>query len=311
MIARYLPARSFVGFAMRIDCRTRLFVICLCCFTAQLCAQDVGSLVLTKRLDYSEAKDRIEVGPDEIAHIISAKGDRLEVEVGRRHGWINRDDAVTVDDAVSYFTSEIRAHPKNTWNWIGRAAMYRRLKEYDKSIADWTTVLELNSLSESRFQTLDSRAYVYRLQGKTDLAINDHNEQIRLFPEHSEGYRGRGAVREVSGDWKGALTDYQMAMKVVPESSAPHYDLSRVYGLCPDQTLRDPEKAVFHGRIAVGLSRFNNPDSLTQLATIYAEQANFEKAVQYQSMAVSLSRGAERQVAEKMLEDFRARAPSQ
>ncbi len=92
----------------------------------------------------------------------------------------------------------------------------------------------------------------------------------------------------------------------MPESESAHFNLASIYAKCPDILLRDREKAIYHGRIACGLSNFKNPVFADLVATVYAEKGNFQEAERFETYAFGTSKNDEHEKARKKLEEYRS-----
>ena len=58
-------------------------------------------------------------------------------------------------------------------------------------------------------------------QGKYQRAIQDHDEQIRLHPNHAAAYLGRAAAKESLGDKQGAAEDRKRSEELKGGPSNP------------------------------------------------------------------------------------------
>ena len=133
-----------------------------------------------------------------------------------------------------------------------------------------------------------------------DKALADYNEYIGREPRNAVVYVHRGQARRLKHDYDKALADYDEAIRLDPTFVDALDGQAWLWATCPDAKYRDGRKAVDSAIEACELSQWKNPISLDVLATAYAEQGDFEKAVQYEEKA---SRIAAHPSARKQRED--------
>jgi len=85
-----------------------------------------------------------------------------------------------------------------------------------------------DALREYESQLKDNPENVYAMRGKAQalmqmgknvLALNTYNDAIRREQQFGVTYANRGILRDRMGDYKGALADYEMALKLAPETA--------------------------------------------------------------------------------------------
>ncbi len=144
--------------------------------------------------------------------------------------------------AIAWLDSAIKLSPANAGYWINRGAAKLEKKDKAGASADFEEALKLdpeNSLAMHNLSTLKGateteasekllteaieknkglpyprteRAYL-RLQ-KNDFkgALEDYDEAVRLEPNQEENYINRGLVKEKMKDFQGALNDFSKAI---------------------------------------------------------------------------------------------------
>jgi tetratricopeptide (TPR) repeat protein len=63
-----------------------------------------------------------------------------------------------------------------------------------------------------------NRGNAYHSKGDYDRAIADYNKVIELNPKHAEAYNNRGATHEKKQDHRKAIADYRAALSIDPSS---------------------------------------------------------------------------------------------
>jgi tetratricopeptide (TPR) repeat protein len=110
--------------------------------------------------------------PIRLAEILRAQGLATEADAALRH-------------LIATFTEAIRAEPKITQLWIGRAMCYRALAEYTEAVADCTKAVELEP---GDWATWSHRASVYALSGHPELAEADIAKAMEHADQNAVAY---------------------------------------------------------------------------------------------------------------------------
>lgn len=97
-----------------------------------------------------------------------------------------------------------------------RGRSYHALGQYDKSIADYGRIIELNPYFA---QVYVSRGHAYRAQGRLDLAIKDYGQVVELAPQKPDGYLFRAEAYIEQGNHDEALADQSKLVEMAPEDS--------------------------------------------------------------------------------------------
>jgi tetratricopeptide (TPR) repeat protein len=109
-----------------------------------------------------------------------------------------------------------------------------------------TRALRNNRNAHHRAQLLDTRGHAYDDLGQMERAIADYGAAMRLWPEYGGPYIDRANLRMEAGDYRGAITDYDDLIRVIPGATA--FDLRcwarAMAGLELDQALADCERAI-------------------------------------------------------------------
>ena len=189
------------------------------------------------------------------------------------------------DLAIAHFTRAIELEPKAPAGYFYRGLAYREKKEYDKSISDFTVAIRLEPKPAPGYY---NRGVVYTLKKDFEKALKDFHESVRLEPDTAIPYVGRGLAYEEIKEYEKAVEDYTTAIRLDPKSPAGHNNLAWLRATCPNPKWRDGKKAVELAKKACELSGWKAWHELNTLAAAYAENGDFNEAVEWQRKAIEL-----------------------
>jgi serine/threonine-protein kinase len=120
-----------------------------------------------------------------------------------------------------------------------------------------------------------------------------------------------GQVFQQQGRYAEAEGTYLAASKARPDSFAVYELVARLLATCPDDKVRDGERAVEYATAACERSDWKNPFCLDTLAAAYAEAGQFDEAVRHQTRALGdpKLKGDLRTAATERLELYRQKKP--
>ena len=234
-------------------------------------------------------------------------------------GWINRDDVVLLDEAVDYFTKQVKQN-RNSDAYHQRAVMWVAMKKYDQAVSDFDDALKRDPQNAVLY---NARGNALRITGKLDRALSDFNEVIRRNVRHPAVYTNRGLVWFDKGEYDQALADYTKALRLDSKfapawegggtarraqgnyfkavqnfnkavEADPDFHLARnnlawVLATCPDSSVRDGKKALEHATRACELTGFQDAGYLDTLAAAHADERQFDDAVKRVKEAILLA----------------------
>lgn len=200
-----------------------------------------GKLILLRSGGVSSGKPGISgieaTGPLLTANYVykvrAEKGEFVEL-VG--FGWISKSDAVTVDDAVTFFTAEIKKRPKDADLYGRRGLAHLSTGQTDFAFGRGSNApahidAALADLDEAiRLAPKDVGWWNFhgwaRLQQRDyDKAAEDYTKAIELDPKSTAAYQGRGTAWRAKKEYDKAIEDYTQALKLEPKQ--PHLLISR------------------------------------------------------------------------------------
>jgi len=192
------------------------------------------------------------LGVNIVAAVQRLEGDHIWIKANGAGdvpvGWVNKKNAILLDDAIPYFTSPTEHNPKDWDAYLRRAESERALNQGEAAIADYTRAIEL------------------------------HPDESFLFLRRGRSLRTMKACPQ-------AAADFEKAADLKPLWAELYNQAAGVYVDCPDTTHRDPEKAIALIEHAIALD-VEHPAYLTVLALAYFRSGMLEKAVVTQRQAL-------------------------
>ena len=196
------------------------------------------------------------LGVNIVAVVQRVEGDRIWIKANGAGdaavGWVNKSDAVLLDQAIPHFTARLEHDPGDWDAYLRRAESEHALNQREAAIADYTHAINLNP-----------------------------NEPF-LFLRRGRSYRAMGACPEAAGD-------FEQAARLRPQWAELYNQAAGVYVDCQDPARRDPEKAIALIEHAIALD-IEHPTYLTILALAYFRSGQLEKAVITQRQALESPR---------------------
>ncbi len=278
----------------------------------------VGQIVLPKPAETADQQGA-KPGPRLIILPMPVKaidGDRLSVG----ESWILKKDALSLDQAIDYYSEEIRRNPKDAAAWTqrglassakgdpvkavkdfteslrlgmtdvsayaGRGAAFLASGDIDSAIKDLTKALEIDPRNAAVYS---DRGIAWTCKAEYDKAIKDLSESIKLNPGNPLAFSARAEAWKIKGDFAKSAEDYATTAGLDPKDSDAHNECAWILATCPVANVRNGAKAVEHATKACELEDWKNGDFLETLAAACAEQGDFAKAIKWQTQAIDLA----------------------
>lgn len=132
------------------------------------------------------------------------------------------------DPAIDDFNRAVELDPNNPLVYVNRGMAYLQKTSYDTAIADLTKAISFGGVTAEDYYTLDYRALAYIRKGDLNAALGDLNQSLMLNPQQDYGYYLRGVIYKNRGNTAQARTDFQMALRLNPNSKLAQDELAKL-----------------------------------------------------------------------------------
>ncbi len=177
---------------------------------------------------------------------------------------------------VRLYDEAVKRHPDETRFFNIRANAHAALQQHDQALAYYEQALRLNPGDQVIHR---ARSVAYYQMGDYDRAIADLDIAVKASPE-GVNYYLRGRAYHAKGEFQTALADYEKAAEATPTYAPTYFDLAWLLATCPDDSIRDPQKA----RMYNNKPPDKHPERFIVLAAAYAELGHFDQAIRVEKM---------------------------
>jgi len=244
----------------------------------------------TIRVEYQGAERKVAL---DIWRVEQADGPRLRIRAEKLgvFGCASAEQVIPLENAIAYFTDQIRDHPRDAFAYVMRASVWRDKKELDRALVDCDQAIRIDPRNAIAY---DNRAAVWLEKKDCDRAIADFNTAIQLDPMNATAYSARAAIRYSKGEFDQAI---QLDDRLV----SPLICRAWIWTFCPDTNYRDGKKAVESATKACELTEWKDADNLGILAAAYGQTGDFVAAAKWRTRANALSSGIRKKILGKTL----------
>jgi tetratricopeptide (TPR) repeat protein len=204
-------------------------------------------------------------------------------------GWIKEEDALSADEAVEYFSEQIKLNPTEPAFLNNRGRVWDEKKEHDKAIADYEKAAALRPDDPTTHNNLGT---AYQLKGDHASAIKHFDAALQSDPTDATVYYNRGRANQYSLNYGAAAKDYADSVRVDPNYLPGYNNAAWLAATCPDEMYRDPKLALDLAQRAVAITQGKVWEVLDTLAAAQAANGDYEAAVKTSEEAINLGSDA-------------------
>jgi tetratricopeptide (TPR) repeat protein len=158
-------------------------------------------------------------------------------------GWLPKEQAIPLDDAIAYFSQRLRFNDQDVVALAHRGRAWSEDGELERALKDLNEAIRLEPYNSI---WLRNRGMVYDELRQYDSAIRDYSEAIRLNPRDALVYNDRGLAYKAKKDYDLAIRDYSLAIRLDPRLSDVYFNRGNAYRAKKehDQAVRDYTEAI-------------------------------------------------------------------
>jgi len=176
--------------------------------------------------------------------------------------------------------------PNNVQILYNRGFVNAALGQYEMAVRDYSTVIQVRPDFSAAYK---GRAKASALMQHYESAVRDLSKLIQLQPQDADAFYTRGKIHQTQGQTKKALDDYTKVIQLLPKHVMAHNNAAWILATSSQKNIRDAKRAVASAQQACSTSQADRYDLLDTLAAAYAEDKQFQKAVESQTKAITLA----------------------
>ena len=182
-----------------------------------------------------------------------------------------------LDEAIAEFKKELQIQPEfvEAHNNLGIALTSKG--ELDGALAHFQKALELDPQLPKVHHNI---ATILLRQGQLDQAVAHLQKELQVNPASAEAHNDLGIAWSQQGRIDQAISEWQKTLELQPGNLNAYCNLVWVFATFPDDAIRSGAKAVALGEHALQLSGEKDPRIYRLLAAAYAENRQFDKAIE-------------------------------
>ena len=188
--------------------------------------------------------------------------------------------------AKSHLDKALALKPNNVQILYKRGFVNAALGQYEMAVRDYSAVIQVRPDFSAAYK---GRAKASALMQHYKSAVRDLSKLIQLQPQDADAFYTRGKIHQTQGQMKKALDDYTKVIQLLPNHLMAHNNAAWILATSSQQNIRDAKRAVASAQQACNTSQSDRYDFLDTLAAAYAEDKQFQKAIESQTKAIALA----------------------
>ena len=160
--------------------------------------------------------------------------------------------------------------------------LFSSLEDYMTELRD----LKLAQPEKAAFIARQAGMEIARTQMHLGIQLLDH--AVHFEPENTEHLYARAVLKQSSKQYLMAINDYELIINRQPNHTRAKAALAWLLSAAPDETLRNPAKAIQLAKSVCDQTEHQAPEALDVLATAFAASGNYYAAIEAAERALSL-----------------------
>jgi protein O-mannosyl-transferase len=191
-----------------------------------------------------------------------------------------------IEQAVAHCLEAVRLQPNDPDEHVALGNALMAKEDLDGATAHYRAALSLYPDDVNAHYNLGN-ALLWK--GKVDDAIRHFEKAVQLQPALTEAHIKLGNIFTKRGDTRDAIFHYEAVLKASPDLPVAQTNLAWVLASCSDVSLRGGGRAVQLAEAANRSFDGKNAVVLHTLAAAYAQDGQFDKAVETAQRALDLA----------------------
>ncbi|XZE32543.1 tetratricopeptide repeat protein [Pirellulaceae bacterium SH501] len=178
-----------------------------------------------------------------------------------------------------------------------RADIASATQDFEAAITDYRALIaRVPAGTPQREELLMKLGIVFWQSNRHSQALRILDQVLQANDANWQAHRLQGEILLSQGEHADAVIAYEKALNLMPEAVSSEIrssllnNLSWLLATSPIDEVRDGNRSLELGLQACELTKYSQAHILSTLAAAYAEQGNFEKAVEFSEKAVELGR---------------------
>jgi tetratricopeptide (TPR) repeat protein len=167
--------------------------------------------------------------------------------------------------AIAVCSRAIAADPKNTLLFHTRADAYNNAGDFDRALADYTTIIGLDPTDTAAYA---ERGKTYALKSDMERAFADFAKALQIFPQSLMARDRRAKVYYKLGQFDRAVADYTTSLAIDPKDHSAYNNRGAVY-----MAMNEFDLAIADFSKAIAIKRID-PGHYYNRGTAWAEKGN-------------------------------------
>ncbi len=210
---------------------------------------------------------------------------------------LTRADALLMTDKLDDALEDVNQVLENEPLLVAAIELRSRIQTANGNFS--AAIDDMKMLSDSEPESIGYRlqlAQLYNADNQPRRAIRIYNRVLSSISEGERGdelrrliLRGRGDARLSLGQHKEAVEDYEEALELAPDDDGILNNLAWVLATSPVEELRNGKRAIELATKACEKTEYKMPHILSTLASGYAEEGDFDKAIEWIEKAIEVN----------------------